>query len=163
MMSSNNNHRNRYSEFTVEIQTEKDTQNFAEKLAAQLQPPLWVELEGSLGAGKTTLTRYVLTSLGHQGSVKSPTYTLVEPYQLKLGDFFHFDLYRLGDPEELDYLGIRDYLNRDTIAFVEWPSKGDGFLPSADLRVKINMENQKRLFRVSALSEKGEILVKALQ
>jgi tRNA threonylcarbamoyladenosine biosynthesis protein TsaE len=162
MKSANSSTKNTQQEFSVEIFSETDTQNFAAKLAPLLKPPLWVELEGALGAGKTTLTRYVLRKLGHQGSVKSPTYTLVEPYQVNAINFYHFDLYRLGEPEELDYLGIRDYLDSDTIAFVEWPSKGIGFLPNADCRISISMELNKRVFKITALSELGQEIVTEL-
>jgi len=163
MMSDNSSIKSQQKEFSFEIFTEAETQKFAIQLANQLKAPLWVELEGSLGAGKTTLTRYVLRQLGHQGSVKSPTYTLVEPYHVKGINFFHFDLYRLGEPEELDYLGIRDYLNTDTIAFVEWPSKGKGFLPEADFRISISMQPTKRIFKLSAETDKGQEIIEALE
>ena len=163
MMSDNSSIKSQQKEFSFEIFTEAETQKFAIQLANRLKAPLWVELEGSLGAGKTTLTRYVLRQLGHQGSVKSPTYTLVEPYHVKGINFFHFDLYRLGEPEELDYLGIRDYLNTDTIAFVEWSSKGKGFLPEADFRISISMQPTKRIFKLSAETDKGQEIIEALE
>jgi len=162
MMSDRASKQLEKKEFSVEILSEANTQNFAKRLAPLLKTPLWVELEGSLGAGKTTLTRYVLRQLGHHGSVKSPTYTLVEPYRVNNHDFFHFDLYRLGEPEELDYLGIRDYLNTDSMAFVEWPSKGKGFLPQADLKISITMETHKRTFKVIAITEQGQHIVNQL-
>lgn len=162
MMSDRILNNNNQKQFSLEIHSETETQKFAKKLALLLKAPLWVELEGALGAGKTTLTRYVLRQLGHEGSVKSPTYTLVEPYKVNNHDFFHFDLYRLGEPEELEYLGIRDYLNTDSIAFVEWPSKGKGFLPEADLRIGITMQTHKRIFKVASLTEKGQQIVNQL-
>lgn len=121
-----------------------------------------VFLEGDLGAGKTTLCRGLLHSFGHSGAVKSPTYTLVEDYELDDRHIHHFDLYRLGDPEELEYMGIRDYFGPGHICVLEWPERGRGILPEADLRVKVTVSGSGRQAQLSAGSGKGQSLVNEL-
>lgn len=114
-------------------------------LAASLKPPAVMYLEGDLGAGKTTLARGLLRGLGHVGSVKSPTYTLVEPYELEQFPVYHCDLYRLGDPEELEYLGMRDYSSREGVLVIEWPERGAHRLPAADIRVCLRPSGEGRV------------------
>lgn len=142
------------------LQDETETVAWGSALSAVLVPGVVVFLEGELGAGKTTLTRGVLRALGHEGAVKSPTYTLCEPYLLESGQqLCHFDLYRLSDPEELEYLGFRDYLAGDAILFIEWPSRGEGWLPTADLTVSLSEVRGGREVVVTSGTEKGALIL----
>lgn len=122
-----------------------------------------IQLVGELGAGKTTLSRGVLRAFGYQGAVKSPTYTLVEPYELEPFSIYHFDLYRLGDAEELEYMGIRDYFHEKSVCLIEWPEKGQGFLPKPDVVITILVESDgSRSVTADDITEQGSSLMDAV-
>ncbi|NMP17021.1 tRNA (adenosine(37)-N6)-threonylcarbamoyltransferase complex ATPase subunit type 1 TsaE [Thalassotalea sp. Y01] len=148
------------------LRDEQQTVAFGATLAAALQTldlqSLVVFLHGDLGAGKTTLTRGFVQAMGHNGNVKSPTYTLVEPYELPPWHIYHFDLYRLADPEELEYMGIRDYFLQKSCCFVEWSEKGAGLLPPEDLIIDLSYNGHERLINVTANTSVGELILKQL-
>ena len=135
---------------------------FGAHLAAALTVPCVLYLEGDLGAGKTTLTRGMLRGLGHQGAVRSPTYTLIEPYELSAIRVQHLDLYRLADAEELEYLGLRDLLGEDVLWVIEWPERGAGLLPAPDLRILIEPAGEGRRLTLLAATPRGGRVVAAM-
>lgn len=121
---------------TLDVLDEVALQQFAARLGSMLDGGL-ITLSGPLGAGKTSFCRGLLRGRGHSGAVKSPTYTLVESYRLPAGIVHHFDLYRLADPEELEFIGWRDYLTEDALCLVEWPERAADLLPPADISISI--------------------------
>lgn len=149
-------------EITQSLVGEDAQEALGMRMAKHCREGLVIFLLGELGAGKTTLARGFLRGLGYPGKVKSPTYTLVEEYRLADKTCFHFDLYRLADPEELEYMGFRDFLLEKDILLIEWPDKGSGFLPVADVEVNILYENQGRNVCLNAKTEKGNRFLKQL-
>jgi len=137
-----------------------------EALGAQLAQALTagiIYLEGDLGAGKTTLARGFLRALGYAGKVRSPTYTLIEPYSFDSWAVYHLDLYRLSDARELEDLGLRDLLSEQALLLVEWPERGSGVLPPADLLVTIEHQGEGRRVTLEAATGKGQHFISPLQ
>ncbi|MEM1142601.1 MAG: tRNA (adenosine(37)-N6)-threonylcarbamoyltransferase complex ATPase subunit type 1 TsaE [Pseudomonadota bacterium] len=143
----------------LRIKNEDEMLAFGGVLATSVCGGLRVFLSGRLGAGKTVLTRGILRGLGHDGTVKSPTYTLVEPYLGLSTPVYHFDLYRLSAPEEIEYMGLRDYLDDASIIVVEWAERGAPLLPEADVAVSIDSVgdglDSERSLHVQANTERG--------
>ena len=137
---------------------EPGLQALAAALAPALIPPLVIYLEGELGAGKTTFVRALLHGLGHEGPVKSPTYGLMEEYLLDGRSVLHLDLYRLGQPEELEYLGVNDLLDRGTVLLIEWPRQGRGFLPAPDVILLFSHAGEFRELEFQQKSDSGKQL-----
>ena len=148
--------------FSCLLEDEQATVAMGGVLAQNITQGAVIYLHGDLGAGKTTFTRGVVQGFGHTGKVKSPTYTLVEPYELENQSIYHFDLYRLADPEELEFMGIRDYFNEKSICMIEWPEKGAEFLAAADLELMLEYVAQKRKVSIMAKTQKGEEIVDRL-
>jgi len=131
----------------------------ANNVKNQLKKGIVAYLNGDLGGGKTTLTRGFVQGMGHKGNVKSPTYTIVEPYDLAGWKVYHFDLYRLADPEELEFIGIRDYFKENCCSFIEWPEKGTGLLANADISINMVYDDEQRIVILQAHTLLGEQLL----
>ena len=121
-----------------------------------------IYLKGDLGAGKTTFTRGIMRGFGYQGAVKSPTYTLVEPYEFTQCHIYHFDLYRLADPEEVEFLGTEDYFANNNLCIFEWPERGAQHIPDPDLVISLSVEGTGRLLDCQSLTDKGAVIAKRL-
>lgn len=148
------------------LETEAETEHLGGELARLAKAHgehFTVFLDGELGMGKTTMSRGVMRALGHEGAVKSPTYTLVEPYEDLEPPVYHFDLYRLGDPEELEHMGIRDYFSGNSLCLIEWPERGEGILPEPDIEVHIEQEKDGRSVVIRARSELGASLMNEIE
>jgi len=132
------------------------------RLAHVLRGGLAIWLQGNLGAGKTTLVRGLLRGMGYDGKVKSPTYTLVEPYVISGLYLYHFDLYRFVDPEEWEAAGFRDYFNDESVCLIEWPDKAGDLLPPADIEISLEPSGAGRLAILTARTELGNQCLHAL-
>lgn len=136
--------------------------HFANKFSHEIPKPLVIWLEGDLGAGKTTFTRGLIHALGYKGRVKSPTYGLLEHYQLESLQVLHMDLYRINDPGELEFLGVEDLLDEQTILLIEWPDKGGSWLPAPDFILKFSYADQGRDLRWKACDQRVNAFAKTL-
>ncbi|MFC0322287.1 tRNA (adenosine(37)-N6)-threonylcarbamoyltransferase complex ATPase subunit type 1 TsaE [Gallibacterium melopsittaci] len=153
------------STFSTFLENETATLAFGQKLSTYLikqTENFVIYLNGQLGAGKTTLTRAIIQNMGYQGNVKSPTYALVEEYHLTNKSIYHFDLYRLSDPEELEFFGFRDYFRSNTLCLLEWAEKGGDLVPAADLLITLNYQGNAREIKLQANSIAAEQIICAL-
>lgn len=150
-------------DFRCDLPEEANTLALGRELAPLLSRGTTLFIEGELGAGKTTLCRGILRGLGIQGAVKSPTFTLVEPYETDRYQIFHFDLYRLEDPNELEYIGVDDYFGGQHVCLVEWPERGEGFLPDYDLRIRLNLVDGGREVIIDSGTDKGRRICRKLE
>ncbi len=141
--------------YLIYLPDEAATLDFAGRFYRTLPFGCLVYLRGTLGVGKTTFVRGCLRAAGYQGKVKSPTFTLVEEYALQGRSVYHFDLYRLSDPEELEWMGMRDYLRPDALCFIEWPERGEGVLPDPDVEIHIAIEGFSRNLSILPFSTIG--------
>ena len=146
----------------IDLSTEAVTEGFARVLARCLTPPLVLTFSGDIGAGKTTLIRAMIRALGIQTAIKSPTFSLVETYQSTLGHIHHFDLYRIVDEAELDYIGFRDYFRDNAICCIEWPEQAPTYLLQTDLRLTLSVKGAGRVLHCSAMSAAGEAVLSCL-
>ena len=148
------------------LKNEAATLELGGRIASLVAENLVIYLSGDLGSGKTCFARGFIQGLGHQGRVKSPTYTIVEPYQLAGHHVYHLDLYRLSDPQELEFLGIRDMSEMDAILLIEWPERGQRVLPAADLEIHLahadDVEQGGRNVELSASSASGNKVLSQL-
>lgn len=148
---------------SAHLGAESDTEAAGAALARALHAGLVIYLRGDLGAGKTTLVRGVLRALGHAGKVKSPTYTLIEPYIVSRLNLYHFDFYRFAVPEEYLEAGLDEYFAGDGVCIVEWPDKAAPYIASADLEIRLTLASPGRRLEASALTEAGRTCISTLE
>lgn len=147
---------------TIQAENIDETQKLANQLAAILPKSFFISLNGQLGAGKTTFCRCLLRALGYQEKVKSPTFTMIETYDLMELIVYHFDLYRIQEIEELELIGIRDYFATEAIILIEWAERGAGILPDADISCNIQIRGTGRIFQLISQTPKGASIIKQL-
>lgn len=145
------------------LPSELDTDALGNDIASLIRDGIIIYLVGDLGAGKTRLAQGIIHGLGFSGHVKSPTYTLVESYRVNDSAIFHFDLYRLMDPMELEFMGIQDYFDYDNIILIEWPDKGAGMIEQADVRIHLDYAEQSRKVLLTSETERGAAVINKLK
>ncbi len=148
---------------TKTLHSEEETLLFGEAIARGLKPGTFCSLEGTLGAGKTCISRGILRGMGHSGYVKSPTYPLVEIYNLKTSTVYHFDFYRITDPVEILEAGFRDMFSEENICLVEWAEKGRGVIPIPDITISLAFNQDSRNVSVNAISQLGQQCLEELR
>ena len=153
--------------FTLDLANEAATLQFGAILSTAIHPGLIIYLHGDLGAGKTTLVRGLIHALGYLGKVKSPTYTLVEPYAIESQvyssyNLYHLDLYRFNDEEEWEAAGFRDYFNPQSVCMIEWPEKAQTVLPTPDIDMTFTIKTQGRNLQLSSQTQLGQLCLNAL-
>lgn len=146
----------------LDLVNEQASVQFAEHLASCLVAPLVLSFSGDIGAGKTTIVRAMLRSMGVESAIKSPTFSLVESYVCHNVPLHHFDLYRIHHEDELEYLGFRDYFSRDSICFIEWAEHAGNALPQVDIRFKLSIKGAGRKLQINALSAAGNRILVCL-
>jgi len=156
---TNNDTPNTYHDCLIDSD---QTVKMGRDIALSVDQATTIFLHGDLGAGKTTLTRGFVQALGHKGNVKSPTYTLVEPYEVTPWNIYHFDLYRLCDPEELEFMGIRDYFTDTSLCLIEWPQRGFGLLPQADIELSLTYIDTHREVSLTSNTPNGQKIINSL-
>ena len=149
--------------WSVKVPSEESSAALAAQFAGAIEAPCVIYLRGDLGAGKTLFTRAYIHALGYQGYVKSPSYGLLETYVVAGKTVLHLDLYRIEDPEELEYLAIRDLYGDDTVLMVEWPDRGDSFLPAPDIVLEFDEKEESRFINCHVFSSYGNDLAEKIQ
>lgn len=148
---------------TFKLENLAATGNLAKNIARIIVPNFIITLNGNLGAGKTTLTREILCALGISGTIKSPTFTLVEPYILPEYSIYHFDLYRFSDPEEWFDSGFDEYFTTPHLCFIEWAKNAQGLIPTPDWNLNISYsDNEQRELEITALTTNGILCLEKL-
>lgn len=146
----------------IDLPTELASENMAARIATCLRSPLVLTFRGEIGAGKTTLIRAMLHCLGVNARIKSPTFSLVESYQGTNLQIHHFDLYRIHDESELEYIGFRDYFRDNAICCIEWPERAVSYLACADLEFTLSLKGAGREMKIRAYSSVGSAVLSCL-